>query len=71
MVVGFDPGNGRSCQRSFSVHGDAGYADRRRRELVDLWGVTRVAITSEGARLPRPTCWTDIDARRIFGSRPR
>ncbi len=51
MVVGFDPGNGRSCQRSFSVHGDAGYAQRQRRELVDLGGVTRVAITSEGARL--------------------
>ena len=51
MVVGFDPGNGRSCQRSFSVHGDAEYAQRQRRELVDLWGITRVAITSEGARL--------------------
>ena len=51
MVVGFDPDNGRSCQRSFSVHGDAEYAQRQRRELVDLWGVTRVAITSEGARL--------------------
>ena len=51
MVVGFDPGNGRSCQRSFSVHGDAEYAQRRRRELVDLWGVTREALTSEGARL--------------------
>jgi hypothetical protein len=51
VVVGFDPGNGRSCQRSFSVHGDAEYAQRRRRELVDLWGVSRVAITSEGARL--------------------
>ena len=71
MVVGFDPGNGRSCQRSFSVHGDAGYADRRRRELVDLWGVTRVAITSEGARLTTADLWTDLDARRIFGSRPR
>ena len=71
MVVGFDPGNGRSCQRSFSVHGDAGYAQRRRREPVDSWGVSRVAITSEGARLTTATFWTDIDARRIFGSRPR
>ena len=51
MVVGFDPGHGRSCQRSFTIHGDAEYAQRRRRELVDLWGVTRVAITSAGARL--------------------
>ncbi len=51
VVVGFDPGNGRSCQRSFTIHGDAEYAQRQRRELVDLWGVTRVAITSEGAQL--------------------
>ncbi len=51
MVVGFDPGNGRSCQRSFTIHGDAEHAQRQRRELVDLWGVTRVAITSEGAQL--------------------
>ena len=38
-------------QRSFTIHGDAEYAQRQRRELVDLWGVTRVAITSEGAQL--------------------
>ena len=51
VVVGFDPGDGRSSQRSFTVHGDAEFAERQRRELVDLWGVTRVGVTSEGARL--------------------
>jgi integrase len=51
VVIGFDPGNGRSCQRSFTIHGDTEYAQRQRRELVDLWGVTRVAIKSQGARL--------------------
>jgi hypothetical protein len=38
-------------QRSFTVHGDADFAELRRRELVDSWGVTRVALPSEGARL--------------------
>lgn len=51
MVVGFDPVHSRSVQRSFTVHGDAELAQRRRRELVDDYGVSRVAFTSEAARL--------------------
>lgn len=51
MVVGFDAVRGRSAQRSFTVHGDAEYAERRRRELVDDFGVSRVDGTSEAARL--------------------
>ena len=53
-----DPGGGRlrphprrSVQRSFTVHGDIEFAMRRRRELVDDYGVSRVAFTSEAARL--------------------
>jgi integrase len=38
-------------QRSFTVHGDAEYAERRRQELVEDYGVNRVAFTSEAARL--------------------
>lgn len=51
IVVGFDPVHGRSVQRSFTVHGDAEHAERRRRELVDDYGVSRVAFTTEAARL--------------------
>jgi hypothetical protein len=51
VVVGFDVGAGRSLQRSFTVHGDAKLAELRRRELVDLWGITRLALPTEGARL--------------------
>lgn len=50
-MVGFDPVRGRSVQRSSTVHGDAEYAQRRRRELVDGYGVTRVEFTTAGARL--------------------
>lgn len=49
VVVGFDASQEHSAQRSFTVRGDAEYADKRRRELVELWGVTRVDVTSEGA----------------------
>jgi integrase len=51
VVVGFDPVFGRSVQRSFTVHGDGEVAQRRRRELVDDYGVSRVANTTEAARL--------------------
>lgn len=51
VVVGFDAVFGRSVQRSFTVHGDAEYAQRRRRELVDGYGVSRVEFTTAGARL--------------------
>ncbi len=51
MVIGFDPVLGRSVQRSFTVHGDPAFAQRRRRELVRDYGVTRVAITVAGAQL--------------------
>lgn len=50
VVVGFDPLHARSVQRSFTVRGDAGYAASRRRELVDDYGVSRLAFTTEGAR---------------------
>jgi hypothetical protein len=51
VVVGFDPVHECSVQRSFTVHGDAEFAKRRRRELVDDYGVSRVAFTTEAARL--------------------
>lgn len=51
VVVGFDPVHARSVQRSFTVRGDAEFAERRRRELVDDYGVNRVAFTTEAARL--------------------
>jgi hypothetical protein len=41
-VVGCDPGDRRSSQRSFTFHGDAEFAEWQRRELVDRWGVTLV-----------------------------
>lgn len=50
-MVGFDAVFGRSVQRSFTVHGDAEYAQRRRQELVDDHGVSRVDFTTAGARL--------------------
>ena len=34
VVIGFDPVLGRSAQRSFTVHGDEEFAQRRRAELV-------------------------------------
>lgn len=54
MVVAFDAVRGRSVQRSFTVHGDFGFAEERRRELVGDYGVTRVDFTTAGARL---TVW--------------
>jgi hypothetical protein len=51
VVVGFDGVRGRSVQRSFTVHGTADVAERRRRELVDDYGVTRVDFITAGARL--------------------
>ena len=41
-VVGFDPVHRHSVQRSFTVHGDAGWAQRRRCELVEDYGIDRV-----------------------------
>ena len=41
-MVGCDPGDRRSSQRSFTFHGDAEFAEWQRRELVDRWGVTLV-----------------------------
>jgi len=40
-VIGFDPGRGRSIQRSFTVRGDAALAARARRELAAEYGSTR------------------------------
>src|SRR5690242_10567434 len=45
VVVGFDPGRGRSIQRSFTVRGDAMLAARARRDLVAEYGSTRVGIS--------------------------
>jgi integrase len=42
VVVGFDPGRGRSIQRSFTVHGDAVLAGTARRELVAEYGSPRI-----------------------------
>jgi hypothetical protein len=44
VVVGFDPGRGRSIQRSFTVHGDAVLAGQARRELVAGYGSTRSGV---------------------------
>jgi integrase len=51
VVVGFDPVHARSVQRSFTVHGDVDVAERRRRELVDDYGLSRVAFSTDAARL--------------------
>jgi hypothetical protein len=51
VVVGFDAVLGRSVQRSFTVRGDSLFAEKRRRELVEDYGVTRVELTTAGARL--------------------
>jgi integrase len=51
VVVGFDMVRGRSVQRSFTVRGDAVFAEQRRRELVEDHGVTRVDFATAGARL--------------------
>ncbi len=40
-MIGFDPGRGRSIQRSFTVRGDAALAARARRELAAEYGSTR------------------------------
>jgi len=40
--VGFDPAHSHSVQRSFTVHGDAAWAQRRRCELVADYGIDRV-----------------------------
>ena len=42
VVVGFDPAHRHSVQRSFTVHGDAAWAQRRRCELVEDYGIARV-----------------------------
>jgi integrase len=42
VVVGFDPAQGHSVQRSFTVHGDETWAHRRRCELVEDYGVNRL-----------------------------
>ena len=42
VVVGFDPAHGHSVQRSFTVHGDEAWAQRRRCELVEDYGIDRV-----------------------------
>jgi hypothetical protein len=51
VVVGFDPVHSRSVQRSFTVHGDNEAAEQRRRELVDDFGISRIAFASEASRL--------------------
>ena len=51
MVVGFDPVHSRSVQRSFTVHGDNEAAEQLRRELVDDFGISRIAFASEASRL--------------------
>ena len=51
VVVGFDPVHLRSVQRSFTVHGDEEAAEHRRRELVDDFGISRIALASEASRL--------------------
>lgn len=50
-MVGFDPVAGRSVQRSFTVHGDEDFALRRRCELVEEVGVTRVSYATQTHRL--------------------
>lgn len=50
VVVANDPVSGRSVQRSFTVHGDAGQVEERRRKLVECFGVDRSALYCEGAR---------------------
>ena len=55
VVVGFDAVRGRSVQRSFTVRGDAVFAEHRRRELVEDHGVTRLRIQApqpEAAAVP-------------------
>ena len=39
---GLRPAHGHSVQRSFTVHGDAAWAQRRRCELVEDYGIDRV-----------------------------
>jgi len=51
VVVGFDPVHSRSVQRSFTVHGDNEAAEQLRRELVDDFGISRIAFASEASRL--------------------
>jgi integrase len=53
VVVGFDQSRGRSVQRSFTVRGDGALAERRRAELVEDFGRTRVthATDATGLRL--------------------
>ena len=50
VVVANDPVSGRSVQRSFTVHGDAGQVEEHRRNLVACLGVDRSALYCEGAR---------------------
>ena len=53
-MVGCYPGDGRSSQRSFTIHGDAEFAEWQRRELVDRWGVTLVGVALERRGCSRP-----------------
>jgi len=51
VVVGFDSVRRRSIQRSFTVHGDRWFAQRRRQELVDEFGVIRIDGSVWAARV--------------------
>jgi len=51
VVVGFDPVRGQSEQRSFTIRGDAAFAQQRRRELVTDFGVSRFSVTTSAARM--------------------
>jgi hypothetical protein len=50
VVVANDPVTGRSVQRSFTVRGDREFAEARRRELVERFGLDRGALYCEAAR---------------------
>jgi hypothetical protein len=71
VVVGFDMVRGRSIQRSFTVRGDAVFAEQRRRELVEDHGVTRVDFATAGARLTVGELLGRFFDAPICGSRPR
>jgi hypothetical protein len=49
VVVGFDPGRGRSIQRSFTVHGDAALAGQARRELAAEYSSARSDVRRTAA----------------------
>ena len=70
VVGGFDPVRARGVQRYFSMQGDAEQAERRRRELVDAFGVSRAAFSTAAARLSVAELLAGSSRRRICGSRP-